>query len=115
MSIAFLLCHGLYIEGLEKKNAKLAEDCLNAIKDKAATKKASNQAKHKTAASLKNWHAERNAPREAEDELARQAELLTETEKVLESYHEAAKSSAETKCQMKKEWLRVEDRGGQCG
>ena len=94
-----------YIEGLEEKNAKLAEDCVQAIRDKAATKKASDRVKRKAAARLKNWHAERNARREAEDELAKQADILTEAEKVLESYRNAAESSAETKRQMKKEWL----------
>ena len=94
-----------YIEGLEEKNAQLAEDCLNAIKDKAAAKKASDRVKRKAAARLKNWHAERNARRAAEDELARQADVLTETEKVLESYRDAAQNSADTKRRMKKEWL----------
>ena len=53
---------------------------------------------------LDKWHAERNARRAAEDELARESKALSVAEEILDSYKALVETSTENKRRMKKEW-----------
>ena len=93
-----------FIDELEDMNSSLAEECMEALADKKAALSQGERAKALAKRRLDKWHAERQARREAQDELARQSKILARTHEVLETYRVAAESSEDCKRRMKKEW-----------
>ena len=93
-----------YLDSLEGDNVALEEEWLAAINEKEAAKKMSRTHKALAALRLDKWHAERNARREAEDELARESKALSFAVEIVDSYKALVETNAENKRRMKKEW-----------
>ena len=92
------------IEILEDDNAALEEEWFDAINEQEAAKTMSHTYKVLAALRLDKWHSERNARREAEDELARESKAVLVAEEIVDSYKALAETNAENKRRMKKEW-----------
>lgn len=93
-----------YIKEIDEMNMEMAAEWKQAMKEKKQAEASSEEGKVLADKRLEKWHAERYLRRVAEDELARQAEINRESQKIIDKYKSIVESSQDTKRRMKKEW-----------
>ena len=81
----------------------MSEEYCKAIAAKHVALKSTKKAHALAAARLEKWHAERNARRDAQDEVARQEKVIREMNVVTERYRTEAEQLQARKREMRRE------------
>lgn len=94
-----------YIESVQEENFEMAEEWKLAKKEKRDAIKKHDKMKDLAASRLDKWHAEVNARRDAENELARQTKIMKKSDEIMEKYRAEISRSKEDMAAKKEEWI----------